>query len=77
MRRNLSGIYFRYEGENVCFEELPVSEQARRMEGKSSEWLKSLAKHLARALINLGDDFDIVAGGEPLSGAAIERGVSE
>ena len=71
-KRNLSGIYFRYKTperedskndkfENRCFEDLPEEDQDKMMEGRSEEWLKSLAKQLANTLRKIGDEFDIIA----------------
>lgn len=62
--RNLSGIYFRQKNDeggfdNVCFEELRPEEQQRVMEGRSEEWLKSLAVQLGEVVCRLGDKFDI------------------
>jgi len=60
-RRNLSGIYFRYKNpetekfENVVFEDLPEDEQDRVMDGRSEEWLKSLAKQIANTLNEVGE----------------------
>ena len=59
-KRNLSGIYFKHMGESVCFEELPEHIQDIAMEGKSEEWLKSLAKVLANTLNEIADKFNIV-----------------
>jgi hypothetical protein len=69
-KRELSGIYFRSQNsetgkwDNVVFEDLTEEEQDKRMEGKSEEWLKSLAKQLANTINSIGDQFDIMAGKE-------------
>jgi len=66
-RRKLSGIYFRTLNEdtkkyaNVVFEDLSEEEQDRVMNGRSEEWLKSLAKQLANTLNKIGDQFDIIS----------------
>ena len=64
-KRNLSGIYFRTKVDgkwgNVVFEDLLESEQDRVMEGRTDEWLKSLAKMLAHTLRKIGDQFDILS----------------
>lgn len=63
--RGVSGIYFRYynphtkECENRVFEDLPEADQDRTMEGRSEEWLRSLAKSLAASLYNVCEKFDI------------------
>lgn len=62
-RRNLDGIYFRIErnGEyvNLCFSDLTEEERSKVMEGRSEEWLKHLANHLADCLSKIGEQFDI------------------
>lgn len=63
--RKLSGIFFRYKNpetgkiENRTFEDLPEEEQDKMLEGRSEEWVKSLAKQLADALNRIGDQLDI------------------
>ena len=63
MDRNLDGIYFRIKREkhfeDVCFSDLAESEQAKLLDGKSSEWLKFTCIHLAERLKYVGDTFDI------------------
>lgn len=67
-QRGLSGIYFRsknketHKWENVVFEDLSEEEQDKKMEGRSEEWLKSLAKQLANTLTAIGEQFDIAVG---------------
>lgn len=52
-KRSLSDIYFRVKNEeikkfdNVVFEDLSEQQQDEMMNGRSEEWLKSLAKQLA------------------------------
>lgn len=64
-KRNLSGIYFRVKNEetgeidSVVFEDLSEQQQDEMMNGRSEEWLKSLAKKLANTLNNIGEQFDI------------------
>lgn len=67
IKRKLSGIFFRHQEEdgkwgNRVFEDLPEEAQDKMMEDRSEEWLKSLAKALARTLREIGDQFDIVKG---------------
>jgi hypothetical protein len=61
--RNLSGIYFRSKIEdkwtNIVFEDLSESEQDRVMDGREIEWLKSLAKQLAKTINEIGEFCDI------------------
>lgn len=63
MNRNLDGAYFRVERngkfENVCFSDLTMEEKDKVCEGRSAEWFKSLAYHLAFCLKDLGDSLDI------------------
>jgi len=52
-KRRLSGIFFRSmneetgKWENVVFEDLSKEQQDKVMDGRSEEWVKSLAKKLA------------------------------
>lgn len=64
-KRNLSGTYFIAKNEetgefdNVVFEDLSEQQQDEKMNGRSAEWLKSLAKQLANTLNNIGEQFNI------------------
>ena len=64
-KRNLSGVYFRSRNketnkyEPIAFEDLASDEQDGIMDGRSEEWLKSLAKQLANTLNSIGEQFDI------------------
>lgn len=65
-KRNLSGIYFREQMEDnsydtVVFEDLSEERQDAVMDGRSEEWLKSLAKQLAKTLNQISEEFDIRA----------------
>lgn len=64
-KRNLSGIYFRSKRgdkwDNVCFEDLPEAEQDKILEEKQPEFIKGLAKQLAKSLRKIGDQFDILS----------------
>ena len=70
VKRGLSGIYFRAKNEetgkfeNFVFEDLSEEKQDEMMNGRSEEWLKSLAKQLASTLRAIGDQFDIAVGSE-------------
>ena len=61
--RNLDGIYFRVNRDgkwvNRCFTDLTVEEREDVCGGKGSEWLKSLAFHLADVLRTIADMLDI------------------
>jgi len=64
-RRNLSGIYFRYQDSetkewgNICFEDLPIDTQLEYMKGNSREWVESLVIKLADTLNTIGEQFNI------------------
>jgi len=64
-KRNISGIYFRYknekgEFENRVFEDLPDADQDKIVNGRDNDYLKSLAKMLAKRLREVADEFDIM-----------------
>jgi hypothetical protein len=56
MKRNLSGIFFRINNQNICFEELTEEQMDEVMVGRSEEWIKSLAKKLAQTVFKIGKD---------------------
>lgn len=60
IKRNLDGIYFRIGTENICFSDLTEDQQDNVMENRSEEWLKSMCKHLANTIIEIGDQFDLI-----------------
>jgi len=65
-KREISGIYFRVKNEvgkfeNVVFEDLTETQQDEVMIGRSDEWLKGLAKGLAKNINLMADQFNIVA----------------
>ena len=66
MNRELDGVYFRVERDGKwqapCFSDLTEEEREKVCEGKSAEWLKSLAYHLADCIKEIGEQFDIVRG---------------
>ncbi len=61
--RNLSGIFFREKvgdnWENVCFEELTEKKQEEVLKKNSKEWVESLAKQLAKTIVELGNFADL------------------
>jgi hypothetical protein len=63
MKRNLDGVYFRVERngkfESVCFSDLTNEEKDKVCEGRSAEWFKNLAFHLAERLKDIGESLDI------------------
>ena len=64
-KRNLSGLFFRSQDGNgkwgnKTFEDLSEEEQDKYMNGRSEEWLKSLAKQLAGTINKIGDELDLV-----------------
>ena len=64
MKRNLDGVYFRIKTvdgyDNICFSDLTDKQMDEMMEGRSEEWLKSMCKHLAHVIKEIGDEFDII-----------------
>ena len=66
MNRNLDGVYFRIEREgrwqNICFSDMTHEEREEMMAGRSEQWLKSLAVHLADVIREIGDQFDLLGG---------------
>ena len=58
-RHNLDGVYFRFDTENICFSDLTEEQMDEVMENRSEEWLKSMCKHLAKTIRNIGEQFDI------------------
>ena len=69
MKRNLDGVYFRVLGENnrydnVCFSDLTEEQRYEVMKDQSTEWLKTLCNILGECIKDIGDQFNIVGGGE-------------
>ena len=66
MNRDLDGIYFRVKRDgkwdNVCFSDLTDEEMDVVLEGRDTEWLKSVCKILGRTIKCIGDKFDICCG---------------
>lgn len=60
IKRNLDGVYFRIGTENICFSDLTEDQQDNVMENRSEEWLKSMCKHLANTIREIGDQFDLI-----------------
>lgn len=62
--RNLDGIYFRVKRDgkwdNVCFSDLTDEEMDAVLEGRDTEWLKSVCKILGRTIKRIGEEQDIV-----------------
>lgn len=58
-------MFFRYKNpetdkfENVCFEDLPVSEQKEILNKAKPEFVQGIALRLAEVLKEVGDAFDI------------------
>lgn len=68
MNRDLDGIYFRVKRDgkwqNICFSDLTDEEMDIVLEGRDTEWLKSVCKILGRTIKHIGDKFDICCGDE-------------
>ena len=66
MNRELDGVCFRVARDGkwqpICFSDLTAAEREKVCEGRSAEWLKSLAYHLADCIKEIGEQFDIIAG---------------
>ena len=66
MDRELDGVYFRVkrnnEYDNVCFSDLNEEEMKEVLQGRDTEWLKSLCIILGNKIKEIGDYFDIYAG---------------
>lgn len=66
-RRNISGMFFRYQNPetgkwgNVVFEDLPEDEQDKILEAKHPDFIKALAKNLANTINRISEQFDIVS----------------
>jgi hypothetical protein len=60
IKRNLDGVYFRIDTEYICFSDLTEDQQDNVMENRSEEWLKSMCKHLANTIREIGDQFDLI-----------------
>lgn len=69
-RRNLSGIYIFYKFDNeeerapTCFEDCPEEKQDEWLSSLEPQAVERLAKHLAKKLRQIGDNFDIYTGDE-------------
>ncbi len=53
-------MYFRFNEENICFEDLPESEQGKILDSKEGQFVKGIAKHLANILNDIGEQLDII-----------------
>lgn len=62
-KRDLDAAYFRVERnghfEDLCFTDLTNQERDRVCQGRSAEWFRGLAYHLADILQAVGEEFDI------------------
>ena len=65
MKRNLDGVFFKIQNddgkyENICFSDMTEKQQDWIMQGRDAEYLKLLCKILAKAIRDIGDQFDII-----------------
>ena len=64
MNRNLDGVYFRINRDdiwqNICFSDLSDDEMDEVMKDRPVEWLKSMCKILGHTIREIGDQLDIV-----------------
>lgn len=64
-RRNLSGVYIFHKfdedesREPTCFEDCPETKQDDFLNSLDPEGVKNLAKHLAKTLRYIGDEFNL------------------
>lgn len=65
MNRELDGVYFRVKRndkyDNVCFSDMTEEEMKNVLQGRDTEWLKSLCIILGKKIKEIGDYFDIYA----------------
>lgn len=61
--RKLDGVFIRIKRDdswcNICFSDMTAEEREEAIEGKSLEWVKSLAYRLADVIREIGDLTDI------------------
>jgi hypothetical protein len=57
--RKLSGIFLRYQGNNWCFEDLPIEEQNRFMDKLDIKALKNLSLRLADTINEVAEEYNI------------------
>lgn len=66
MNRELDGVYFRVKRndkyDNICFSDMTEEEMKDVLQGRDTEWLKSLCIILGKKIKEIGDYFDIYAG---------------
>lgn len=64
MNRYLDRLYFCVKRDerldNVCFSDLTDEEMDAVLEGRDTEWLKSVCKILGRTIKRIGEEQDIV-----------------
>lgn len=64
MNRRLDGVYFRVKRDgkwqNICFSDLTDEEMDSVMDGRTTEWLRSMCKILGKTIKSIGDQLDIV-----------------
>ena len=64
MNRDLDGVYFRIKRGNkwqdICFSDLTDEEMDYVMDGRTTDWLRSMCKILGKTLKRIGDELDIV-----------------
>jgi len=69
-KRNLSGIYFRQQNketgkwENVCFEDCEEEKQLEILSKNENGFVERLAILLANTISRIGEELDIMSGGE-------------
>ena len=59
MNRNLDGLYFCINNENICFSDMSEQQMEYVMEDKGVEWLKSMCVILGKTIREIGDEYNL------------------
>ena len=59
MNRNLDGLYFCINNENICFSDMSEQQMEYVMEDKNVEWLKSMCVILGKTIREIERDSNI------------------
>ena len=62
MNRELDGVYFRVDNEDICFSDLNLEQKQMFLNDYDKESLKRLCIILGETIKSIGDDMDIVGG---------------
>ncbi len=68
MDRDLDGVFFRVERdgkhESVCFSDLTEEQMRAVIEDRPAGWLREMCVILGKTIRDIGDQLDIVCGGD-------------